>query len=250
MTEADGFRVRVLGCGDAFSSGGRFQSAFLLEIGTYRVLMDCGATTLAACWQAGVDPSEIDLVLISHLHGDHFAGLAFFLLDQRFRAKRERALIIAGPAGIGERLKLLLAACFPGVDGTFGFPLILEELDPGAPARTLGRVEVGAAAVDHPSGAPSLGLRVDGGGRRLTYSGDTRWTEGLIELTQGSDLFICECYAYEPGLDSHMNYRTLSANRNRLAVKRIVLTHLNADMLARRAGLELEALDDGMILDL
>lgn len=250
MTDADGFRVRVLGCGDAFSSGGRLQTAFLLEIGAHRVLMDCGATTLAACWQAGIDPTEVDLILISHLHGDHFGGLAFFLLDQHFRAKRSRPLIIAGPAGIGERLKLLLAACFPGVDGTFRFPLILEELDPDAPARPLGPVEVGAAAVDHPSGAPSLGLRIDGAGRRLAYSGDTGWTDRLIELTRGADLFICECYAYEPGLDNHMNYRTLSENRARLASKRIVLTHLNADMLARRAGLELETLDDGMILDL
>ena len=210
MVGTDGFRVRVLGCGDAFGSGGRFQSAFLLEIGQNRVLMECGATTLVALQQARIDPGEIDLVLISHLHGDHFGGLPFLLLDQHFRAKRTRPLTIAGPPGICHRQKRLLALSFAGAEALrLSFTLSIEEIEADRPPRRLGPVEVRGVEVVHPSGAPSLGLSVQADGRRLAYSGDTEWTEALIVLAKNADLFICECYAFEPGLNRHMNYRTL-----------------------------------------
>lgn len=250
MSNTDGFRVRVLGCGDAFASGGRFQSAFLLEIGNCRVLMDCGATTLVALRQAGLDPGGIDLILISHLHGDHFGGLPFFLLDQHFRAKRKRPLTIAGPSGIDDRLKQLLAITFPGSERlTFGFPFKVEAIDPDGPARHLGPVHVDAVAVEHPSGAPALGLRLKAGGRSLAYSGDTQWTDALVGLSRGADLLVCECYAYDRAANGHMNYHTLRARRGELTARRIVLTHMNAEMLARRADLDFETLSDGMLLE-
>jgi ribonuclease BN (tRNA processing enzyme) len=251
MTDSEGLRVRVLGCGDAFGSGGRFQTAFLLEIGDGRILMDCGATTLVALNRAGIDPAVVDAVLISHLHGDHVGGLPFLILDQHFRCRRKRPLTVLGPPGTGERLRGLMRVCFPGSEAMhLHFPLEIEELRPGAAPCRPGPVEVVAAEVDHPSGAPSLGLRVQAGDRVLAYSGDTQWTDALITISDGADLFICECYAYEPGIRNHMNYRTLIDKRPHLRAKRIVLTHLSADMLARRATLEPEVLDDGQVIQL
>lgn len=251
MSHSEGLRVRVLGCGDAFGSGGRFQSAFLLEIGDGRILMDCGATTLVALHRAGVDPSVVDAILISHLHGDHAGGLPFLLLDQQFRCRRQRPLTVLGPPGTGDRLRGLMQVCFPGSETMrLDFPLEIQELRPGETPLRPGPAEVAAAEVDHPSGAPSLGLRVRAGGRVLAYSGDTQWTDALIAISDGADLFICECYAYEPGIRSHMNYRTLIDKRPQLNAKRIVLTHLSADMLARRATLEPEVLDDGQVIQI
>jgi len=250
MNRKAAFRVRVLGCGDAFASGGRFQTAFLLEIGEGRLLVDCGATTLVALQRAGIDPSTIDAVLISHLHGDHVGGLPFLLLDQHFRGERRRPLALIGPPGIGERQRDLMRVCFPGSEAmALRFPLETEELAPGKPHRS-GEAEIAAIEVDHPSGAPSLGLRIRADGRILAYSGDTQWTDSLVELADGADLFICECYAYEPGVSNHMNYRALLEKRSRLRAKRIVLTHLSSDMLARRESLEIEVLDDGMVINL
>ena len=81
--------VRFLGTGDAFASGGRFQTCIMLETNQERVLLDCGASSLIPIKRAGIDPNEISLVLITHLHGDHFGGLPFLVLD----GQEKRALL-------------------------------------------------------------------------------------------------------------------------------------------------------------
>ena len=64
-----------LGTGDAFGSGGRFNTCFLVERSEASLLIDCGASSLIAMRRFGVDPNSIAAILISHLHGDHFGGL-------------------------------------------------------------------------------------------------------------------------------------------------------------------------------
>ena len=74
-------RLRFVGCGDAFGSGGRGNTCFHVTGGEVNFLIDCGASSMVAIRKWGVDPNAISTVLVSHLHGDHFAGLPFFLLD-------------------------------------------------------------------------------------------------------------------------------------------------------------------------
>jgi ribonuclease BN (tRNA processing enzyme) len=76
-------QVRFVGSGDAFGSGGRFQACILLHAPAQDgdVLLDCGASSLVALKQQRQDPNRIVLVLVSHLHGDHFGGLPFLILD-------------------------------------------------------------------------------------------------------------------------------------------------------------------------
>jgi len=96
--------VTFAGCGDAFGSGGRFQACIHLrpDAGQAPVLLDCGATSLSALRQAGLDPGEIGAVFVSHLHGDHFGGLPFLILDGQFSG-RTAPLVVAGPTGTGQR---------------------------------------------------------------------------------------------------------------------------------------------------
>src|SRR5918995_4643256 len=174
--------VRVLGCGDAFGSGGRFQTCFFVSAGRDRFLIDCGATSLVAMRRFGVDPSAIDTVFLSHLHGDHFAGLPFLLLEAQFVTRRSRPLTIVGPSGTRQRLLDALELLFPDSGQTaWRFPLEFLELEPHRSARA-GGVAVTAYPVEHPSGAPSFALQFGCGGRRIGYSGDTEWTDQLIEV--------------------------------------------------------------------
>jgi ribonuclease BN (tRNA processing enzyme) len=91
-------RIRFLGCGDAFGSGGRLQTCILVQSNAHGCLVDCGASSLSALKRSGVDPNEIGTILISHLHGDHFGGLPFFVLDGQFSG-RSKDLRVAGPPG-------------------------------------------------------------------------------------------------------------------------------------------------------
>src|SRR5438477_324384 len=89
---------------DALGSGGRFQTCLRLHgAGAGGMLIDIGASSLVAMKRTGVDPSSIEWIALTHLHGDHFAGLPFLVLDGQFN-RRTRPLVIAGPAGVAARV--------------------------------------------------------------------------------------------------------------------------------------------------
>lgn len=165
-------RLRFLGSGDAFGSGGRFQTCLLLDgAGDGLVLIDCGASSLIAMRRAGVDPSAVGWVLLTHLHGDHFGGLPFLVLDGQF-SRRTRPLVVAGP--------------------------------PGARAR--------------------------------------------VEAARRADLFVCEAYFFDKKIRYHLDYATLRGQRERLDCKRIIVTHMSREMLARVGESEIESAEDGRIV--
>jgi ribonuclease BN (tRNA processing enzyme) len=214
------------------------------------MLVDCGASALIAMRQEGVRPEQIDLILLSHLHGDHFGGLPFLLLDGQYATPRTRPLTVVGPPGTPARLEALMEASFPGSWGTdWRFTLELLELAPGE-RREMGGVAVRAFEVRHPSGAPSLALRIDVDGRVLAYSGDTEWVPALAEAARGADLLITECYRFEPGVPYHLDHATLAEHRGDLAAGRVVLTHLGPQAYERRGDLSFEVAEDGMTLEL
>src|SRR5690349_7987837 len=107
-------RLTVVGCGDAFGSGGRANTCFWIESGDITVALDFGATSLVALKRLSLPPSRIDLVVLSHLHGDHFGGLPFLLLDGHFEGRRDKPLTIIGPVGTAERLRAAAEIFFPG----------------------------------------------------------------------------------------------------------------------------------------
>ncbi len=241
----DQVTVRFLGCGDAFGSGGRFQTCFLVRSGTARFLIDCGASSLIAMNRFGVDPAEIDLILLSHLHGDHFGGLPFFLLDAQILRKRTRPLVIAGPPGLRKRLTDAMEVLFPDSSRIrSSFPRELIELRPERP-RALDGITVTPYVVEHPSGDPPFALRIECGGKIITYSGDTGWTDALVEAARGADLFIVEAYLFNKKTSLHMDLETLTAHLGDLSARRVILTHLGADMLARASGLPYQCAEDG-----
>src|SRR5260221_691992 len=96
-------RLQFLGSGDAFGSGGRFNTCFHVTAAATSFLVDCGASSLIAMRRFGVDPNRIATVFISHLHGDHFGGLPFLILDAQF-SRRLAPLTVAGPPGLRQRL--------------------------------------------------------------------------------------------------------------------------------------------------
>lgn len=237
--------VRFVGSGDAFGSGGRFQTCFAVRTGADLFLVDCGASSLVAMRQQGIDPREVSKIFVTHLHGDHFGGLPFFLLDAHYSAKRTTPLTIAGPPGLRARLTNAMEVLFPRSSQIEpDFELELIELSAQAP-KDVGGVLVTAFPAAHFSGAPSYSLRIEVEGKVFAYSGDTEWTDKLIEASADADLFACECYVFDRDVPLHNSYARIVENLPRLTCKRVVVTHMSEEMLARVSDIELEHSEDG-----
>lgn len=237
-------KVRFLGSGDAFGSGGRFQTCIHLQSGASQLLLDCGASSLIAMRRFGVDPQAIDTVLLTHLHGDHFGGVPFLILDGQFR-RRTRPLTVAGPPGVEARVRQAMEVFFPGSTGIERkFQTRFVELADRESVE-VGAVRVTGFGVVHASGAPPFALRVVAEGRIVAYSGDTEWTESLVDAARGADLFIAEALFYDKRVKYHLDLTTLLRERARLECRRLIVTHMGEDMLARVDGLEVEAAEDG-----
>lgn len=246
-------RLTVVGCGDAFGSGGRLQTCYHVEDAGTRFLIDCGATALIGLSRLGIDPNSVPTIFISHLHGDHYAGLVWWLIHAQHVAKRTVPLTIVGPPGIGARFVAAAEALFPGSSSVKRrYDLKFLEVARETPLE-VGPVRVTAFEVSHPSGAPSYALRFEAGGKVLSFSGDTEWTESLVPAGRGADLCIMECYHFDGEPRFHMSWRTIEGQLNRVGARRVLLTHMAEPMLARRAEVadpRVLLAEDGLVVDL
>ena len=243
--------VTVLGSSDAFCSGGHFHAAYLFESGDVTFLVDCGPTILVSLKQHGFDTARIDFVVISHMHGDHFGGLPFLVLEYMWERPRERPLLILGPPGIEARFWELFRALYRDVSPEkLRFELRFRELQPETPERVLDRVLIHPIRVPHQVEETSLALRVETAGRSVLYSGDSPWFEPFVELARDVDLFLCECTAYDEEMGRHIEYRTLRPRLADLRARRIVLVHLGREMRAHAADIEADCATDGMTIRL
>jgi ribonuclease BN (tRNA processing enzyme) len=243
-------QLRFVGCGDALGSGGRYNTCFHITGERVNFLIDCGASSLPALKRLGIAREDIDLILITHFHGDHFGGLPFLLLDAQF-TRRTRPLVIAGPQGIEMRLTQLMEALFENSSRTKQrFDLSVVALKPEE-RRAFGAVDVTPFPVVHgESGGPFLAYRIEAEGRVIAYSADTEWTATLIPAARDADLFIAEAYHYDKVVKNHLSLKTLEAHLAEIKPKRLILTHMSDDMLARLDTLAHTAASDGMIVEL
>jgi ribonuclease BN (tRNA processing enzyme) len=205
----------------------------LLETAKAVLIVDFGASSLVALKARKLDPNRIDGIVLSHLHGDHFGGLPFLLLDAQFLARRERPLVIAGPPGTRARLDQACEVFFPlSTLNKWRFSWSVVEHPVGETSEFLGH-SVTTAEVSHFSGAPSTALRINDGEKVFAYSGDTEWVDALYLIAKGADLFVVECYAESGAASGHMTWKTLKEKLGNLHAQRIMLTHMNPGMLAR-----------------
>jgi ribonuclease BN (tRNA processing enzyme) len=239
-----------IGTGDAFGAGGRRQSAMLLRASGGSLLIDCGATTSAGLCDLGIERDEIESIVISHFHGDHYAGIPILLLAALYEDERTHPLRIAGPSGVEQRVREMAAAMCYEIEGReWPFSILFQEFRAGEP------IEVGPARIcafetlHQPHTCPH-GLLVDAGGRRIAYSGDTGWFDDLPRQVGEADLFVCECTYHSNSFDYHLSHERLVDRKHEFECGRIILTHFGFEMTDRRGQAAFETADDGMVLNL
>jgi ribonuclease BN (tRNA processing enzyme) len=244
-------KLTVVGCGDAFGSGGRLQTCYHVEASSTRFLIDCGATALIGFNKFGLDPNSVETIFISHLHGDHFSGLVWWLVHAQHVAKRTTPLTVVGPEGVRVRFEAAAEALFPGSTTIQRrYDLRFLELAHEKPL-DVGPVRVTPFEVKHPSGAPPYALRFELEGKVLSFTGDTEWVDTLVPAGRGADLYIMECYQLEGEPRYHMSWKRIAAQLDRIGPRRVMLTHMATAMLARRGEVSdprVVLAEDGLVL--
>jgi ribonuclease BN (tRNA processing enzyme) len=247
---AVGVTVRFVGSGDSFGSGGRFQTCILVDGPRSRFAVDFGASSLIALAQQDVEHNSIDAILLTHLHGDHCAGVPFLLMDAMLGARRARPLVIAGPPDTRRHMDALREALFPGSHVmTPRFPVDWIEMEPGTACRVLD-LAVTPRTARHTRETNPTALRIEVDGKVIAYTGDTEWTPEVAEAGRDADLLIAECYFHDKPVKWHLNYPDLAAVRGDTGARRLILTHMSREMLARAPGIPEECAHDGMVVAL
>lgn len=249
-------RLIVLGSADAFNSGGRANSSFWVEDAQGAYLLDCGPTTPMAIkrWRDthNLDLSALDVIYLTHLHGDHIGGLPVLLLELMFNQRRTKPLIISGPPTTEERIRTLCATCYPRMlDVMITYPIIWAEHPLVCELEVGGRAIKSIAAQHDPNAHPTSLSIDDRAGYRLVFSGDTGWNEELIDLSADASALVIECSYRDAVFPGHLSLVELERERFRLHPSRLILTHLNeearAEATRRQGELALEVADDGSL---
>jgi ribonuclease BN (tRNA processing enzyme) len=127
------------------------------------------------------------------------------------------------------------------------FELSLAELTPEHPWR-FRNAEFRSFQVPHGAPPESFhGYRINIDGKVLAVSGDTEWTDSLIEIGRNADLFVSEAYVYDGPVQMHLAYRQLVENLPLIRPKRLIITHMSEDMLSR-SDITHEKAHDGLIV--
>jgi ribonuclease BN (tRNA processing enzyme) len=243
-------KVTFVGCGDAFGSGGRFNTCILVDVPGIRYAIDFGASSLIALKALGIDHNTIDAIICTHIHGDHCGGIPFLLLDAMLGAKRQTPLLVAGPHGIAKGVIAMRDALFPGMHRmTPKFKVDFIEI-PTEVEQRLGHFSVITYPAVHTAETNPTSVRVTAGGKTIAYTGDSEWTRFMPALASDADILISECYFHEKPVRLHLNYATLVEHRHELKAKRIVLTHMGPEMLSRQNAVAELCAYDGLVIEI
>lgn len=199
-------RLTLLGTGAALMDPVRAQTALLLTLDDREhVLIDCGDGAVRRLVQAGVSPSEVGTVLLTHLHFDHTADLATFAIAG-WMLNRKGAFRLLGPPGTRRMVGHLLegGAYDADIRARAAYPMRQANLEALRPEVTEiapgvihdnGRLRVRAGLVEH---VPEeifqcYGFRIEVGGRVIAFSGDTVPTATMLDLARGADVLVHDC---------------------------------------------------------
>lgn len=254
-------KLTVIGSADAFNSGGRGHSCYLVQSpGAGALMIDFGPTALRGLYALSIPPNTIDGAVFTHLHGDHIGGFPFLFMDALYNSVRKRELSLLGPVQTRESLETVLDACYGDMSAHMAsMPVRIDELEPGETRDFLGYRVHGFAADHMQLPHRPLCLRVvDAHGKSIAFSGDTRMCPGLLGAADGTDLLVAECTRLAHPAGAHCTWDDWQRELPNFRTKRLLLSHLGGDVRAKLPGLTagvntsipVQFAEDGRVIEL
>ncbi len=224
--------LTVLGSGTMMPTRKRFPAGYLVDTGSTRVLLDCGAPTLARLVDQGVPFREIEALCLSHFHTDHFAGLFPFIhglwVDNRMTGRQDSPVLCIGPEGMEDCWKKLKEVYWP--EPQESFPLQFRQ---GSGETTLGHLTIQTFPVRHVPWFPSVGFRITAEGKTLVYTGDVgsdHPLEDLMERVKGAHILLIEAAATKLS-PNHFTIEQVLKLQEASGVRRVIVTHVRDQQL-------------------
>ena len=213
-----GLSITILGCSGSYSGPGMACTGYLVESDSTRVWLDAGPGTLANL-QRHHRLTEIDAIVVTHEHPDHWLDLAMAYIACRYFLNRE-PLPVYGTAGTHALARALAGA--NDLAPTIDWRLITD-----GDSAVIGDQQWQFSRTDHP--VETLAPRVDSGGRSFAFSADTGDGWSFARLGEGIDLALCEATFLHENLvrpSPHLSALQAGAMAADAGVKRLLLTHL------------------------
>jgi ribonuclease BN (tRNA processing enzyme) len=219
--------VTFLGSANAFASEGRYWSSFIVD---KKYQFDAPPTMLPQLKRLGYPLEDIEVIFITHFHGDHFVGLPFLLLEYVYMTERTKDLYIVGPPGCEAMLEDFAQRVYPNIIKEAGYRRIYIDADPSVDQEVAG-LKFRSFPMNHvkKDGLHAMGYRVQIGDKTLAYTGDSMFCEAVVDLGDGSDVFVVDCTYPEGCGPEHMGLDDIKVVRERITPgTTMILTHMSS----------------------
>ncbi len=234
-------RITVLGKSPSWQDAGGACSGYLIEAGKTALLLDCGNGVFGKLRQRR-DYTEIDAVVISHLHADHFLDLVPYSYALTYAPRQQpvpvppwpgtddpaRPRLIA-PPGAGETFRRVVGAW--GNDDLIDNAFLLEEYD-GDSHVEVGPLRIRFGEVPHFTETFAVEI-VESGGGRFTFGADCRPGPEIVDFARDTDLLIVEATLPRPertGIRGHLTPQEAGEHARTAGAKQVVITHISDEL--------------------
>ena len=240
-------KVQFIGTG---SIGAKERSACTLI--NDEILIDLGNGNVKAIKQLGNDLLKIKAIFITHLHGDHYADMPFFILDRMiYQNNIKEDIKIYGPKNLEENTKVVHEILFGNYeknkqDARISFEEVKEE-----ECKEVGEYKVTPYLVDHGKVKPAYGYIVKNNEKRIGFSGDSIYCEAIDEIVKNSDISILDMSSKKT-VPWHMGIEDIIKICEEYTTKTIIATHMHAETRILAKDLKIKNLiipQDGDILE-
>lgn len=194
------------------------------------ILLDCGFTVPPCYWKHMRSPDELDLLWLSHFHGDHFCGVPALLL-RFWEMKRRKPLRIMGQKGVEKLVHETMSLAYPGFLAKMTYSLDFAELEPGDKMEVHG---IQWRSAENAHSLRDLAVRIDDGAHSVFYSGDGSPTDATLELARGCDLVAHEAFGIEPIIDGHGTIQGCIDFAREAGARQLALIHVQRDVRRKR----------------